>query len=137
MSTPSYEPGAPSSTGLPPGPRPLSPSAERGWSVAAHLSAVPVAWLTVGVLAFLGPLGVLLVAGDRSPMVRAHAVEALNFTLSWLLYAVVGAVLALVLVGFVVLAALAVSYVVLVIMAAVAANEMRPYRYPLTIRFVR
>jgi len=56
----------------------------RSWALAAHLSA-PVSMIVA--LAFLGPLIVYLVKKD-DPFVRRHAAEALNFNLSFLLYAV-------------------------------------------------
>ena len=57
----------------------------RGWALAAHLSA-PLALFVA--LPPLGPLVVYLVKKD-DPFVRRHAAEALNFNLSFLLYAVV------------------------------------------------
>ena len=69
--------------------------------------------------------------------VRAHAVESLNFNLTWLLYAVIGVVLAFLLIGIPILIALGIAYLVLVIIASVRANNGEFFRYPLTIRFVR
>jgi uncharacterized Tic20 family protein len=80
---------------------------------------------------------VLLVFGQRSAYVRAHAVESLNFNLTWLLYAIVAVVLAFLLIGIVILIALGLAYLVLVIIASVRANNGEFFRYPLTIRFVR
>jgi uncharacterized Tic20 family protein len=121
--------------GQPPGsPAHLTPSAERNWAMAAHLSGFAAAYVALG---FLGPLVVLLLAGDRSAFVRRHAVEALNFNLTWLIYIVVAAVLAIFLIGLPILLVLGVAYLVLVIRAALAASNGRDYRYPLTIRFIR
>jgi len=111
----------------------MSPSAERQWAAGAHLSGFAAAYVALG---FLGPLVVLLVVGDRSPMVRRHAVEALNFNLSWLLYIVIAGILAFVLIGLPILVALGVAYLVLVVLAAVEASRGGDYRYPLTIRLV-
>jgi len=79
---------------------------------------------------------VLLVFGPRSAYVRAHAVESLNFNLTWLLYAIIGVVLAFLLIGIPILIALGIAYLVLVIIASVRANNGEFFRYPLTIRFV-
>ncbi|HEU0214371.1 MAG TPA: DUF4870 domain-containing protein [Jiangellaceae bacterium] len=106
---------------------------DRNWAVGAHLSAFLAAYIALG---FLGPLVVMLIRGDRSPYVRAHAVEALNFNLTVLIYVVICVVLALLLIGFLLLAGLAVLYLVAVISGAIAASQGRAYRYPLTIRFV-
>lgn len=106
---------------------------DRNWAVGAHLSAFLAAYVALG---FLGPLVVMLVRGDRSPFVRAHAVEALNFNLTVLIYVLICVVLALLLIGFLLLAGLAVLYLIAVISGAMAASQGRAYRYPLTIRFV-
>ena len=100
----------------------------------AHLLSFVAAWIALG---FLAPLIVLVVFGPRSAYVRAHAVESLNFNLSWLLYTIVAGILLLVGIGLLILIALGITYVVLVIIASVRANNGEFFRYPLTIRFVR
>ncbi len=114
-------------------PVPLDPAQERNWAVAAHLSSFVAAYVALG---FLGPLVVLHAVGNRSAYVRRHAVEALNFNLSVLLYAAASAVLILILIGLPMLLALGLLYLVSVILAAMAASRGEEYRYPLTIRFV-
>jgi uncharacterized protein len=118
----------------PPGQGQLSPDQERLWAMLAHLLSFVAAYLFLG---FVAPLVVLLVFGPRSPYVRAHAVESLNFNLTWLLYAIVGVVLAFLVIGIPILIALGIAYLVLVIVASVKANNGEVYRYPATIRFVR
>ena len=100
-------------------------------SVLVHLSLFA--------FSLIGPLIVYLIVKDDpyKPMTRHHAVEALNFHLSLLVYGIVSLILVLVLVGIVMLVALAITAVVLAIVAAVAAGNRQPYRYPLTIRMVR
>lgn len=118
---------------LPTSPSPgLSPQV-RNWALGAHLSALigAVVWL-----AFLGPLVVWLVKRDEHPFIAAHATEALNFNLSVLLYSVVAAILAVVLIGIPILIGIAIAWLVLTILAAVKAVNGEEYRYPLTIRFI-
>jgi uncharacterized Tic20 family protein len=124
--------GGPPAGGRPVGP-PMSPDQERLWGMLAHLLSFVAAYLALG---FVAPLVVLLVFGPRSAYVRAHAVESLNFNLSWLLYAIVGGILLIVGIGLLILIALGIAYVVLVIMASVRANNGQFFRYPLTIQFV-
>jgi uncharacterized Tic20 family protein len=126
-------PGGPPPGG-PPGQPPLSADQERLWAMLAHLLSFVAAYLFLG---FVAPLVVLLVFGPRSAYVRAHAVESLNFNLTWLLYGIVAVILAFLLIGIPILIALGVAYVVLVVIASVRANNGELYRYPLTIRFVR
>jgi uncharacterized Tic20 family protein len=123
---------------------PASPSNarddSRSWALAAHLSALPS--MIVG-MAFIGPLVVYLVKKD-DPFVRRHAAEALNFQLSFLIYAIVLGVVTVVGLIFVVgilliplLIALCVLWLVFICVAAVKAGNGEDYRYPLTIPFVR
>lgn len=115
-------------------------SSARQWAMIAHLSALTA--FVIG-LSWVGPLVVYLVKKDEHPFVREHAREALNFNISYFIYAVVGGaitfVLVFVLVGFLlipVLIALGVAWLILLIVAAVKANNGEHYRYPLTIRMV-
>jgi uncharacterized Tic20 family protein len=131
---PQGPPGGPPPGGPAPGQEPLRPDQERLWAMLSHLLSFVAAYIALG---FLAPLIVLLVFGPRSSYVRAHAVESLNFNLSWLLYGLAAAILAILLIGLPILIALGIAYVILVIIASVQANNGQLYRYPLTIRFVR
>ena len=113
--------------------QPLAAEAERNWAIAAHLSSFLAAYVALGVL---GPLVVMLIAGPRSAFVRRHAVEALNFNISVLIYLAISALLMFVLIGFPMVVAIGVLYLIAVIRGALAASRGEEYRYPLTIRFV-
>lgn len=106
---------------------------DRNWAMAAHLSGLVAAMFALG---FLGPLVVMLTAGSRSPYVRRHAVEALNFNLTVLIAAIVSGILVIVLVGILMLIVLGILYFAATIAGAIAASRGQDYRYPLTIRFV-
>jgi hypothetical protein len=106
---------------------------DRNWGVAAHASAVVGAWIALGLI---GPLVVLVARGDRSPFVRAHAVEALNFNITILIYAAVCWVLTFVLIGFPLLLAVGLLWLVCTVLGILKASKGEPYRYPLTIRIV-
>jgi uncharacterized Tic20 family protein len=108
-------------------------SEERTWAWVSHAGCFLGAWVA---MAFLVPLGILLLKGKESAFVRRHAVESLNFQISVLIYAVVSIVLVFVVIGIVLLVALGVLYVVCVILGTVRAANGEDYRYPLTIRLV-
>jgi uncharacterized Tic20 family protein len=130
-------PPPPPSAGPPgagPPAQPLPPDQERLWAMLSHLLSFVAAYIALG---FLAPLTILLVFGPRSAYVREHAVESLNFNLTWLLYGIVAAFLAIVLIGIPILIALGIAYVILVIIASIRANNGQLYRYPLTVRFVK
>jgi uncharacterized Tic20 family protein len=135
MTTPPPPPPPPSS--VPPQGGPPHPSGttqdERTWALASHIGCVVGAFFA---MAFLVPLVIMLVKGNESAFVRAHAVESLNFQLSMLIYGIVGVILAFVLIGFIILPVLGVLWLVCVILATMRASEGRDYRYPVTIRYV-
>jgi uncharacterized protein len=114
--------------------RDATSSQERGWAVAAHLSGFLASVVALG---FLGPLVVLITGGQRSAFVRRHAVEAINFNLSVLLWAVISGVLSLIVIGIPMLIGVGIMYLVASIVGAAAAGRGEEFRYPLTIRFVR
>ncbi|MBW3619466.1 MAG: DUF4870 domain-containing protein [Actinobacteria bacterium] len=131
-------PSSPSPSGPSPDGHPSGlPSDVRNLGMAAHLSAFLGAWAA---LAFVGPLVLWLVKRDDHPFIAHHALEALNFNLSILIYAIAAAVLAFTIIGLVIAIpaaiAIGVGWVVLTIVAAVKAANGEGYRYPMTIRFV-
>jgi uncharacterized Tic20 family protein len=93
--------------------------------------------------AVLGPLAVLLTDKRRSHFAREHAVEALNFEVSMLAYALGVVVLAFISLGlmmtpaFLALLALVAHYVVASTLGARHAARGEPYRYPFTFRLLR
>lgn len=121
-------------------PASLTEEQARNWAMAAHLSALVSAFIG---FAFVGPLIVYLVKKDDHPFIRKEAAEALNFQLSWLIWAVAGgillAILIVLIIGVVLIPvaiAAAIAWLVLTIVAGVKAGKGESYRYPLTIRFI-
>lgn len=133
---------------------------ERQWAAGAHLAALLLAFLTswlVGVAGAVAAGVVYLLKRDDSPFVAAHALEALNFNLSMLIYACIAVAIGIVLAGMTVItlglgailtlpaglllllaaAAIALTWLVCSIIATVKAWNGEPYRYPLSIRLVR
>lgn len=116
------------------GPNQLSPTDERTWSIAAHLS--PFLASFVG-LPFLGPLVIYLVFRDRGPFVRHHAAQALNFQIIVAIGLLISIPLMFVLIGFVTAAIIGIAAIVFQIVAAVEANNGKWYRYPMTPDWVK
>lgn len=110
-------------------PQPLSTGEEQGWGVAMHLGGVFLSWLV--------PLVLWLVFRGRSRMLDDHGKEALNFQITLFIAYLIGAATTIILIGFVILFLAWLLSIVFSIMAAVAAYDRRPFRYPLTIRFIR
>lgn len=85
-------------------------------------------------LSFLVPLIIFLVKKDESPYVTAHAKEALNFQITFLLV-VIG--LFITVIGIFLVWIVAIVGMVLAIIATVKAAEDKLYRYPFTLRLIK
>ena len=84
----------------------------------------------------LGPLVVWLIKKDEFQLVDDQGREALNFNISIAIYAIVSAILLLVVIGIVLLPAVLIFHLVMTIIASIRAHAGEAYRYPLTIRFL-
>ncbi|MFB6233235.1 MAG: DUF4870 domain-containing protein [Haloarculaceae archaeon] len=90
----------------------------------AHVSAL--------IASFLGPVLFLVLADDDDELVRENAKNAINFQIVLFIAALIAAVLALALIGFLLLPLIGVIDVVFVLIATVKANNGEIYSYPLT-----
>jgi hypothetical protein len=107
----------------------------RTWAMLCHLLALSGVCVPFGHV--LGPLIIWVLKREEDPFIDDQGKEALNFqlTMTIVIFAIVA--LMFVIVGFFLLPILVLFEIILIIMASVAANEGRAYRYPLTIRFFR
>lgn len=108
---------------------PLSPADEKLWATLTHIGGI--------FFSFVPALIVYLVLKDRGPFVREHSATALNFQLTMLIAYVVGFITTFILIGFLILIAVGIVIIVFGIIAAIAANNGQPYKYPLAIEFVK
>lgn len=103
-------------------------SNERGMAAVAH-----VLGLFTG---FLGPLIMYLIIPQEQSFARVHAKEALNFQITILIAFIVSFVLTFVLIGILGFIIFGLLDLIWSIVAAIAANDGREYRYPMSIRFI-
>jgi hypothetical protein len=104
---------------------------EKTWALIAHFGGILVG--------FIAPLVAMLAKGNESPTVRAHAVEALNFQITWGIATIVASILAVCTFGVLFFLPM-VTWLVVVIFSVIAgmkANEGQLYRYPMTWRIVK
>lgn len=117
----------------------------RTWAMMCHLSGLAI--LVAPPLNLVVPLIIWLAKRDEHPFIYDQGREAVNFQLSMTLYffgLIFGTIaLMIILIGFlllpfVILALIAIYLlqIVLCVIAAVNANDGRPYRYPFTLRLV-
>lgn len=116
-------------------PPPMSPADEKLWSTLIHIG-----WLAGSIvgLPFVPAIIGYLVLKDRGPYVRQHTAAALNFQLSWLIWAVALVVVSVVSLGFGALLFLpfGIAFVVLTIVDAMRAHRGETPLAAMSIRFV-
>ena len=106
-------------------------SDEKTWALISHFGGI--------VVGFIAPLVALLVKGNESPTVRAHAVEALNFQITWNVISFLTVILGICSIGFLAFLPL-IAWAVIVVFCVIAgmkANEGQLYTYPMTLRLVK
>ena len=109
------------------------------WAMYCHLAGLvmllPVVPFPIGNV--LGPLIIWLIKKDEYPSVKENGKEALNFQISMSIYALICLPFICLVVGAVLMSAIAITDLVFVIIVSIAVSEGKPYRYPLTIRFIK
>lgn len=111
-----------------PAPPQLPSEEEKVWALVAHVSPA--------VALFVGPLLVLLIKGNDSKFVRAHAIESLNFSITLFIGYAICFALAFLFIGFCLMVPLYAFAVVTHVLAAVKAWQGQVYRYPFAIRLI-
>jgi uncharacterized Tic20 family protein len=109
---------------------------EKTWALVAHFGGAAGAFISGGILGFVGPLIAYLAKGNQSPTVRAHAVAALNFQILWSGIAFLLIFVSWCLLFLPTLAVMAVQ-IILGIMAGIKANEGQLYRYPMSVSIIK
>lgn len=136
MTTPPQPPPPP--MGPPGGPPPgFANNDEKTWALVAHFGGAAGMFVGGGILGWVAPLIAMMSKGKESPTVRQHAINALNFQLTWSIVGLIGLLLICVAVGVLgVLAAYAMG-IIFGIIAGVKANEGQLYNYPASIKMVK
>ena len=124
--------------GPPGGPPPgFANNDEKTWALVAHFGGAAGMFVGGGILGWVAPLIAMMSKGKESPTVRQHAINALNFQLTWSIVGLIGLLLICVAVGVLgVLAACAMG-IIFGIIAGLKANEGQLYNYPASIKMVK
>lgn len=89
------------------------------------------------VSSFIGPLVIWLIKKDESPFVDDQGKESLNFQITLFIGYVISGVLSLACIGYLLMPALMVVNLVFCILAGIAANDGKTYRYPFALRLIK
>jgi uncharacterized Tic20 family protein len=112
------------------------PREARKWAMICHIIAL-VGLLGNGIGFLLGPLIVWLLKKEDHPFINDQGKESVNFQITMFIVLCVCALLALVVIGFVLLFFVAIIMTIFPIIGAIKANEGVQYRYPFCIRFIK
>lgn len=115
--------------------QPMSEDDERKWAMFAHIGTFSSMLVPLGNI--IAPIVIWRLKKNQSPFVVEQAKESLNFQITLMIYAVISFLLVFIVIGFFLIFALVIFSLVIVIVAGVKANDGVPYRYPMTIRFVK
>lgn len=89
------------------------------------------------VTSFIIPIIMWLVGKDDSLRVDKHGKNIINFQISVIIWALVGVLTSILLIGIAILAVIEVMVIVFIIVAAVKAYNGEDWEYPLTIKFLK
>ena len=136
MTTPPQPPppGVPPAGFPPPG---YANNDEKTWALVAHVGGAAGMFIGSGILGWVAPLIALVTKGKESPTVRQHAVNALNFQLTWSIVGLIGLLLVCLVIGILGILAAVIMGVVFGVIAGVKANEGQLYNYPAAIKMVK
>jgi uncharacterized Tic20 family protein len=136
---PGYPPQGPPGGYYPPGPAPAgyANNDEKTWALVAHFGGALGAFVGAGTLGWIAPLVAIMVRGNQSPTVRAHAVAALNFQLLWSIITLICWFLICVLIGFILAPIAMIVAIVFGIIGGVKANDGQLYNYPLSAPIIK
>ncbi|PZD76773.1 DUF4870 domain-containing protein [Mesonia sp. K7] len=90
-----------------------------------------------GVGGFVAPLIIWLLKKDEIAHMDEQGKQVLNFQISFFIYAIIGAILSLILVGFLLLGIIALLNLIFPIINGIKASNGEPTHYPLTINFIK
>ncbi len=114
----------------------LAPSKEdQQNAMLCHLLALAGFVIPFG--SIIGPVVMWSLKKSTSPFVDEHGKESINFQITALIAGIICAVLVFVGIGILLGLALLVACVIFVVQAALKANEGQPYRYPVSLRFLK
>ncbi len=109
-----------------------SEQSARQWGMFIHLSIL--AGYLIPLAGFIVPIVMWQMKKDEHPLIDAHGKNVANWLVSFFVYAVIGWVLSLILIGLLLLWILAILNIVFAIVGGLKASNGEVWAYPFTIR---
>ena len=102
---------------------------DKTMALIAHIGGI--------VVPILVPLIIMVTKGEKSPWLRAQAVEALNFQIAVFIGYIACSVLSLVCIGALLFPVVILGAIILGIIAGLKVNDGVSYRYPFNLRMIK
>jgi uncharacterized Tic20 family protein len=102
---------------------------EKTWALISHLSCIFLGWVLA--------LVIYLTQKDKGPFVKAHAIEALNWQLTFSIGIFASAILIFIGIGLILIPAILLCDIIFGVIGAMKANSGEMYKYPFSIKFVK
>lgn len=122
---------------MPPPPGGYANNDEKTWALLTHFGGAAGMFVIFGAGGWIMPLIALVAKGNQSPTVRAHAVKALNFQLTWSIVGVIGYATACIIIGFIIFPIAALLGIIFGVIAGIRANDGQLYEYPLSVNMIK
>jgi uncharacterized Tic20 family protein len=107
---------------------------ERTWAMLCHFSAFTGLIFPFGNI--LAPLIIWLIKKEEMPFIENQGKEVLNFQISMTIYLLISGILCIILIGIPIVIGLVIFCFIITIVAAISANDGKPYRYPINLRLI-
>jgi hypothetical protein len=137
MTSPPQQPPPPPPGGAPPPPPGYANNDEKTWALISHFGGAAGMFVLGGVGGWIAPLVAYVTKGNESPTVRQHAVNALNFQLTWTIVAVIGYATICIVIGGLILPIAILIGIIFGIIAGVKANDGQLYNYPISLKMIK
>jgi uncharacterized Tic20 family protein len=108
---------------------PAASQDDKTMALVAHIGGI--------VVPILVPLIIMVTKGEKSPWVKAQAVEALNFQIGVFIAYIICSVLTFACIGALLFPLVGLAAIIMGIMAGLKVNEGVSYRYPFSIRLIK
>jgi uncharacterized protein len=105
------------------------------WAMILHLSLL--AGLIVPFAGLIAPIVIFFIKKDSLPGIVPHGYVVFNWMISAFIYAIVSAILVIVVVGFIGLLAVAILSIIFPIIGGIKASDGEVWPYPLSIKFFK
>lgn len=108
---------------------------EKTFLIILHVSQLAGFVIPFG--GFALPLIMWLTNKEKNSIIDEHGKIIMNWIISATIYAIIGGILSLIIVGFLVLLAVGVAGIVFPIIGAIKASKNEVWEYPLSIKFIK